>query len=144
MENWTGRILSGQYGRPFNATLKTRMNSISSNLYTPFSTQFDIDYGVSLNWPTILQAKIMRESGYNRWVGHDMQPRPEDDEERGVERIRQSILSWSSCWDISKKIEMGKLLNFASKRDTISIEKEARKYIHLANIQLADMDTLYP
>lgn len=106
--------------------------------------QFDIDYGVSLNWPTILQARIMGESGYNRWVGHDMQPRPEDDEERGVERIRQSILSWSSCWDISKKIEMGKLLNFASKRDTISIEKEARKYIHLANIQLADMDTLYP
>ena len=53
--------------------------------------KFDIDHGARINGMNITIAKLIQEAGYKRWKGHDMQPRPYDNEEQAIERVIRSI-----------------------------------------------------
>ncbi len=42
-------------------------------------------------------AGLLRQAGYDRWNGHDMQTRAYDNVEQGIDRVVRSVLSWEAC-----------------------------------------------
>jgi len=88
--------------------------------------KFDIDHGVRINGMNITIAKLINDAGYSRWKGHDMQPRPYDNEEQAVERVIRSILSWEACNAASMELDTEKLVGFLIDRDTASAEDMMR------------------
>jgi len=84
--------------------------------------KFDIDYGVHITGTNIAVAELMREAGYSRWKGHDMQPRPYDSCDDAIERIVRSILSWEACEIASGEIDYKEMLNCLAERKTAKAE----------------------
>lgn len=91
--------------------------------------KFDIDHGARINGMNITIAKLIQEAGYNRWKGHDMQPRPYDKEEQAIERVIRSILSWESCEIVAEKMEMNILTEYLEKRNTAKAEDYIRELV---------------
>jgi xylose isomerase len=88
--------------------------------------KFDIDNGVRINGFNIAVAGLMGHIPYRRWKGHDMQPRPYDDEEQAIERVIRSILSWEACEKAAAQLEESVLLNHLINRDTAKAEDMMR------------------
>ncbi|MGC8976456.1 MAG: hypothetical protein ACP5OB_02385 [Candidatus Ratteibacteria bacterium] len=84
--------------------------------------KFDIDHGSRINGMNIVIAKLIQDFGYNRWKGHDMQPRPYDNEEKAIERVIRSILSWEACEIVARKMNTEEILNYLSNRETDKVE----------------------
>jgi xylose isomerase len=95
--------------------------------------KFDIDNGARINGMNIAIAAIIREAGYNRWKGHDMQPRPYDNEEQGIKRVIRSILSWEACEKAVESLNIQQLLLHLSLRDTAKAEDMMREAVMTAN-----------
>jgi xylose isomerase len=53
---------------------------------------------------------LTQKAGYNRWKGHDMQPRAYDNAENAIDRVVRSILSWEACEHAAKNLDMDELL----------------------------------
>jgi len=94
--------------------------------------KFDIDHGVRINGMNITIASLINDSGYTRWKGHDMQPRPYDSEEQAIERVIRSILSWEACDKASRELNTADLLDHLANRDTASAEDMMRDSVVLA------------
>ena len=97
--------------------------------------KYDIDHGCRVNGFNITIARLMQDAGYNRWKGHDMQPRPYDNEEQAIDRVVRSILSWEACDAVAKKLDAVKLMKHLAQRETVKAEdmmmmavNEAQKY----------------
>jgi xylose isomerase len=84
--------------------------------------KFDIDHGARINGMNIVIAKLIQDAGFNRWKGHDMQARPYDNEEKAIERVIRSILSWEACEIVSKKLDGNEILKYLSNRETDKVE----------------------
>jgi len=84
--------------------------------------KFDIDHGARINGMNIVIAKLILDAGFNRWKGHDMQARPYDKEEKAIERVIRSILSWEACEIVSKKLDGNEILKYLSNRETDKVE----------------------
>ncbi|MCX7916593.1 MAG: xylose isomerase [bacterium] len=84
--------------------------------------KFDIDHGARINGMNIVIAKLIKEAGFDRWKGHDMQARPYDNEEKAIERVIRSILSWESCEIVAQKMNTKEILNYLVKRETDKVE----------------------
>ncbi|MCS7180247.1 MAG: xylose isomerase, partial [bacterium] len=84
--------------------------------------KFDIDHGARINGMNIVIAKLIKEAGFDRWKGHDMQARPYDNEEKAIERVIRSILSWESCEIVVQKMNTKEILNYLVKRETDKVE----------------------
>jgi len=84
--------------------------------------KFDIDHGARINGMNIVIAKLIQDEGYNRWKGHDMQPRPYDNEEDGIERVIRSILSWEACEIVAEKMDKEEILKHLTERNTYKVE----------------------
>jgi len=83
---------------------------------------FDVDHGVGITGPNIAIARLLLDAGYDRWIGHDMQPRAYDSEEQAVERVVRSIISWEAMVKAAKQLKMPALMKALAKRDTAVVE----------------------
>jgi xylose isomerase len=101
--------------------------------------KFDIDHGVRINGMNIAIAGLITEAGYNRWKGHDMQPRPYDSEEQAVDRVVRSILSWEACERAAGEIDTETLLVHLAERETAMAEDIMRQAVVAAQMYFDEM-----
>jgi xylose isomerase len=111
-----------------NAVVHMHVNSqgLSDGIVLGGPGKFDIDHGVRINGINIAIAGLLQNAGYNRWKGHDMQPRAYDNESQAVDRVVRSILSWEACDKAASEIDEKSLLSHLAKRDTASAEDMMR------------------
>lgn len=88
--------------------------------------KFDMDHGTRINGMNIAVAGLIREAGYGRWKGHDMQPRPYDNAEQAVERVVRSILAWEACEKAAAELDTTELMRHLAARDTAGAEDMMR------------------
>ncbi len=88
--------------------------------------KFDIDFGTRINGMNIIIAAVLQDAGYSRWLGHDMQPRPYDNEQQAVDRVVRSILSWEACHQAAMKLDRGEMSRLMQQRETASVEDMIR------------------
>lgn len=88
--------------------------------------KYDIDHGVRVNGLNVAVAGLIRDAGFNRWKGHDMQVRPYDNVEQGMDRVVRSILSWESCARAAQELDAAQLLKFLEARETAKAEDMMR------------------
>jgi len=84
--------------------------------------KFDIDHGVRVCGTNIALASLVEESGYNRWKGHDIQPRPYDNEDQATDRVVRSILSWEACARSARELDYAELATLLEHRQTAQAE----------------------
>ena len=94
--------------------------------------KYDIDNGARINGMNIAIACLMKDSGYNRWKGHDMQVRAHDSVEQGIDRVVRSILSWDACEKAAEMLDRNSLSSFFENRDTAKAEDLMRKAVTYA------------
>lgn len=84
--------------------------------------KYDIDHGARVNGMNIAVAGLLKQAGYNRWKGHDMQTRAHDTEEQGIDRIVRSVLSWDACEQAAAQLNEAELSGYLQKRETAKAE----------------------
>ena len=84
--------------------------------------KYDIDHGARVNGLNVAIAGLVQEAGYRRWKGHDMQVRPYDDAQQGLDRVIRSILSWEACEQAAKELDSKALLACLAARKTAKAE----------------------
>ena len=94
--------------------------------------KFDIDYGVRINGMNITIARLIQDAGYERWKGHDMQTRPYDNVEQGIERVVRSILSWEACENSARELDIEELMKWLERRETAKVEDMLREAVERA------------
>jgi xylose isomerase len=102
--------------------------------------KYDIDHGLKITGINIAVAKLVQEASYDRWFGHDMQPRPYDNEEQAIDRVVRSILSWEACEKAAEALKSKDLLAALSKRETGRAEDIMRHAVVTAH---QHFDVLY-
>jgi xylose isomerase len=95
--------------------------------------KYDIDHGTRINGMNIAIAGLLRAAGFSRWKGHDMQARPYDNEEQGIDRVIRSILSWEACDHAAQKLDEAKLMKYLVNRETAKAEDMIRDAVTVAN-----------
>ncbi|MBN1600683.1 MAG: hypothetical protein JW915_03695 [Chitinispirillaceae bacterium] len=89
--------------------------------------KYDIDHGTRVNGMNIALAGVIQSAGgYSRWKGHDMQPRPYDNEAQAIDRVIRSVLSWEACDKAAAGLDVKKLMNFLANRETAKAEDMMR------------------
>ncbi len=101
--------------------------------------KYDIDHGARINGVNIAIAGLVRQSGYQRWKGHDMQVRAHDTEAQGIDRIVRSILSWEACERAAAEIDYDALMGFLENRETARAEDMMREAVACANRHFDEM-----
>jgi xylose isomerase len=101
--------------------------------------KYDIDHGVRINGMNVAIAALVREAGYGRWKGHDMQVRPYDNAEQGLDRVVRSILSWEACELAAEELDPGLLLDNLSRRQTARAEDIMRAAVISASRHFEEM-----
>jgi xylose isomerase len=91
--------------------------------------KYDIDHGVRINGMNIAIAGLIDHAGYHRWKGHDMQVRPYDNVEQGVDRIVRSILSWEACAKVARALDTVPLMKYLESRETAKAEDLMREAV---------------
>jgi len=94
--------------------------------------KYDIDHGARINGMNIAIAGLIQKSGYNRWKGHDMQPRPYDNENQAIDRVIRSIISWEACEHAAEELDENQLMNYLQKRETAKAEDIIRNAVSAA------------
>ncbi|GAI05053.1 unnamed protein product, partial [marine sediment metagenome] len=54
--------------------------------------------------------------------GHDMQVRPYDNEEQGIDRVIRSVLSWEACAQAAQELNKEQLIKYLTARETAKAE----------------------
>jgi len=101
--------------------------------------KFDIDHGVRINGMNIAIAGLVNDSGYGRWKGHDIQPRPYDNEQQAVDRVVRSILSWEACDMASREMDTKQLMLHLANRETARAEDLIRDAVASAQKHFDEM-----
>jgi xylose isomerase len=91
--------------------------------------KFDIDHGVRVCGVNIALAALVMEAGYTRWKGHDIQPRPYDNEEQAADRVVRSILSWEACVKAAAEFDNLRLMTLLAQRETAKAEDLIREAV---------------
>jgi xylose isomerase len=94
--------------------------------------KYDIDNGARINGMNIAIAGLIKNSGFDRWKGHDMQVRAHDTEEQGIDRIIRSVLSWDACEQAAAQLDEKALIGFLEKRETAKAEDVMRHSVMVA------------
>ena len=94
--------------------------------------KFDIDYGTRINGLNIAVAGLIQEAGFNRWKGHDMQPRSYDNEEQAVDRVVRSVVNWECCAQAASQVSRKELVNALTSRNTAKAEDIMRRAVMTA------------
>lgn len=101
--------------------------------------KYDIDHGTRINGMNVAIAGLIAEAGFNRWKGHDMQVRPYDNEEQGIDRIIRSILSWEACAKAAEGLDTKALMAFLAARETAKAEDMMRAAVVAAQKYFDEM-----
>jgi len=88
--------------------------------------KFDIDHGARINGMNIAIAGLIQQAGYGRWKGHDMQTRPYDNAEQGIDRVVRSVLSWEACEKAARELDSAALMDVLANRETAKAEDMMR------------------
>ena len=88
--------------------------------------KYDIDHGARINGMNIAIAGLIQEYGFARWKGHDMQTRPYDNAEQGIDRVIRSVLSWEACETAARQLDTAQLLKLLQQRQTAKAEDMVR------------------
>jgi xylose isomerase len=88
--------------------------------------KYDIDHGARVNGMNIAIAGLIRNAGFRRWKGHDMQTRAYDNTAQGIDRVVRSILSWEACALAAEEIDENTLMNLLAARETAKAEDVMR------------------
>lgn len=114
-----------------NAMVHMHLNSQGYNdgIILGGPARYDIDHGTRINGMNIVIAALLQEGGYKRWKGHDMQVRPYDNEEQGIDRVIRSILSWEACAKAARELDNQELLNSLVARETARTEDMIREAV---------------
>ena len=91
--------------------------------------RYDIDHGTRVNGMNIAIAGLLQEAGFNRWMGHDMQVRPYDNVEQGIDRVIRSVLSWEACAHAAKNLNSEELIKSLENRETAKAEDMMREAV---------------
>lgn len=89
--------------------------------------KYDIDHGTRVNGMNIAIAGLIQEAGFNRWKGHDMQARPYDNEEQGIDRVIRSVLSWEACEQAARELDKKQIMEYLTHRETARAEDMMRE-----------------
>jgi xylose isomerase len=95
--------------------------------------KYDIDHGTRINGMNIAIAGLLKDGGYKRWYGHDMQVRPYDTEAQGIDRVVRSVLSWDACQVAARALNEKELLSLLERRETAQVEDMMRHAVMDAN-----------
>jgi xylose isomerase len=101
--------------------------------------KFDVDHGVRICGINVALAALVSEAGYTRWKGHDMQPRPYDNEDQAVDRVVRSILSWEACEKAAAELDRERLMMLLAQRETAKAEDLMREAVSNAQRQFDSM-----
>jgi xylose isomerase len=88
--------------------------------------KYDIDHGARINGMNIAIAGLIKQAGYARWKGHDMQTRAYDNVEQGIDRVIRSVISWEACEKAAKELDTKAMMNALVKRKTAKAEDMMR------------------
>ena len=91
--------------------------------------KYDIDNGVRINGMNIAIAGLIQQAGYSRWKGHDMQPRPFDNEEQAIDRVIRSVLAWEACDHAARELNTDELLGLLRTRQSAKAEDMMRESV---------------
>jgi len=89
--------------------------------------KYDIDHGTRVNGMNIAIAGLIKDAGFNRWKGHDMQVRAYDNEEQGIDRVIRSVLSWEACAQAAQELDKEQLMEYLAARETAKAEDIMRE-----------------
>jgi len=101
--------------------------------------KYDIDHGVRVNGMNIAIAGLIQGAGYDRWKGHDMQPRAYDNAQQAINRVVRSVLSWEACEKAAKELKARDLLKALAHRDTAVAEDMMRAAVVSAQVYFDEM-----
>jgi xylose isomerase len=101
--------------------------------------KYDIDHGARVNGMNIAIAGLIQQAGYDRWKGHDMQPRAYDNAEQAINRVIRSVLSWEACERAAKELKARDLLKALAERDTATAEDMMRAAVVAAQKSFDEM-----
>ena len=93
------------------------------------SGRYDIDHGFKINGTGVAIASLVSTAQYSRWYGHDMQMRPYDSEEQGIDRVIRSILSWDACQFAARGLDLSALQSAMLERKTALAEDVMRNAV---------------
>ncbi len=88
--------------------------------------KYDIDHGLKINGINIAIASLVRDAHYDRWYGHDMQPRSYDNETQAIDRVVRSILSWDACQKAAAELSVSEITRALAARETGKVEDMMR------------------
>ncbi len=83
---------------------------------------YDVDHGAAITGPNIAIARLMLAAGYDRWVGHDMQPRPYDNEEQAIDRVIRSVINWEAMVKTASELDTRRALEHLAAREVAKVE----------------------
>jgi len=83
---------------------------------------FDVDHGAAITGPNIGILRLLLDAGYERWVGHDMQPRPYDNEEQAVDRVVRSVINVEAMAVVAKELDVEEMKGLLAARETGKVE----------------------
>ncbi|HOV78444.1 MAG TPA: hypothetical protein PLS24_10455, partial [Sedimentisphaerales bacterium] len=101
--------------------------------------KFDIDHGARVNGMNIALAGLIQGAGYDRWKGHDMQPRAYDNTEQAIDRVIRSVLSWEACEQAARELKTRDLLKALGERKTAVAEDMMRHAVVAAQKYFDEM-----
>jgi len=101
--------------------------------------KFDIDHGARINGMNIAIAGLLQEYKWNRWKGHDMQPRAYDNEPQAIDRVVRSVLSWEACERAAAQLPVKKLMEYLAGRETAKAEDIMRHAVVRAQKMFDEM-----
>ncbi len=88
--------------------------------------KYDIDHGTRINGMNVAIAGLIQQAGFSRWKGHDMQTRPYDNAEQGIDRVVRSVLSWEACEKAAQELDTAGLMKVLAERETAKAEDMMR------------------
>lgn len=91
--------------------------------------KYDIDQALRVNGMNIAIAGLIRQAGFSRWKGHDIQPRPYDNAEQAIDRVVRSIIAWEACAEAEKDLDEQLLLRYLAERETAKAEDMMRNAV---------------
>jgi len=101
--------------------------------------KYDIDHGARINGMNIAIAGLIQQAGYDRWKGHDMQPRAYDNTEQAINRVVRSVLSWEACEKAARELKTRDLMKAFAQRDTAAAEDMMRAAVVNAQMYFDQM-----
>ena len=83
---------------------------------------FDVDHGVAITAPNLAIARLLLDARYDRWIGHDMQPRAYDNVDQAVDRVVRSVINWEAMVAVARKLDLPRLMKLLAARQTAGVE----------------------